>query len=54
LFERFYRCESHRGVVDGFGLGLPLVRELVRALGGTVSLRRLDSGGTEAAIRLPV
>lgn len=54
LFERFYRCESHRGVVDGFGLGLPLVRELVRVLGGAVSLRRLDSGGTEAAIRLPV
>ena len=37
LFERFYRGHTgHR--TDGFGLGLPLVREICEVLGGTVEL----------------
>lgn len=41
LFDRFYRGDGG----DGFGLGLAIVREVVRALGGTIEL---DSGWLEA------
>lgn len=37
LFERFYRGHTGRHT-DGFGLGLPLVREICEVLGGTVEL----------------
>lgn len=37
LFERFYRGHTGRRT-DGFGLGLPLVREICEVLGGTVEL----------------
>jgi two-component system sensor histidine kinase RegB len=38
----------------GSGLGLFLVVNVARTLGGTVSARNLDGGGAEVAIRLPL
>lgn len=52
LFARFYRSPSHRGSIDGFGLGLALTRSFVTALGGTVELRSTPHG-TTATLRLP-
>ncbi len=43
VFERFYRVEKSRDVArGGAGIGLAIVRELVRSFGGTVGV---DSGG---------
>ncbi|HET9675338.1 MAG TPA: ATP-binding protein [Gaiellaceae bacterium] len=49
VFERFYRGD---GEIEGFGLGLAIVREAVDALGGELAL---DSGpdGTRVSIALP-
>ena len=52
LFARFYRSPSHRGSIDGFGLGLALTRSFVTALGGTVELRSTPHG-TTATLCLP-
>ena len=38
----------------GTGLGLPLCRELVAAMGGTLSLRSVSGQGTTARIDLPL
>jgi two-component system, NtrC family, sensor kinase len=38
----------------GTGLGLPIVREVVTAHGGTVSLEGRTGGGTRATVHLPV
>ena len=51
MFRRFARAEPRDR--DGFGLGLPIVRETVTALGGTVSLAPRRGGGTLARVVLP-
>jgi two-component system OmpR family sensor kinase len=54
-FERFYlydRYRSERPV--GSGLGLTIVEQLVRAMGGTVEASSLPSGGAMFNVRLPV
>ncbi|HMG31699.1 MAG TPA: ATP-binding protein [Jiangellaceae bacterium] len=53
VFERFTRLDEARSRdAGGTGLGLPIVRELVRAHGGDVRLE--DNGpGVRAVVRLP-
>jgi two-component system sensor histidine kinase VicK len=50
IVERFYRSGA-RGS-DGFGLGLPIVREVVRALGGQFEIDSLPGTGTRMRITL--
>jgi signal transduction histidine kinase len=52
LFERFYRVSGDERV-SGHGLGLSIARELARAHGGDVELRRSDFSWTEMCVRLP-
>jgi two-component system sensor histidine kinase VicK len=51
VFDRFYRAGARDA--DGFGLGLAIVREAVRALGGSVDLRSAPNAGTTVTITLP-
>jgi signal transduction histidine kinase len=46
IFERFYRGEAARAATSGFGLGLPLAREIAHALGGELKLVPSDMGAT--------
>lgn len=50
LFDRFYRGSARDS--DGFGLGLAIVREAVRALGGTIEIDSPPEGGTVVSITL--
>ena len=50
LFERFYRGGDPG--TDGFGLGLAIVREAVRALGGRIEIVARPEGGTMARVTL--
>jgi PAS domain S-box-containing protein len=49
LFERFYRGSNS----EGFGLGLPICKELVERMGGEIQLRSEKGEGTVVEIRLP-
>ncbi|MBY0509625.1 MAG: ATP-binding protein, partial [Rhodospirillaceae bacterium] len=40
--------------VGGFGLGLPIARELLRAQGGDISLLETSAQGTCFVVRLPL
>lgn len=51
LFDRFYRGSGHRDS-EGFGLGLAIVREAVRALGGTIEIASPPEHGTVVRITL--
>jgi two-component system, OmpR family, sensor histidine kinase ResE len=50
VFDRFYTGDVDR---MGFGLGLAIVRELVRALGGLVDIESEPGGGTTARVTFP-
>jgi two-component system sensor histidine kinase ResE len=52
LFDRFYRGPNEEGRA-GFGLGLPITKEAVEALGGQVEIDSVPGEGTTARIVLP-
>ncbi len=54
-FDRFARSDQRRaGAIHGSGLGLALVRAMVRAAGGDVVLANRASGGATATVTLPL
>ena len=50
-FERFYRAGVRGG--EGFGLGLAIVREVVRVLDGTIEIESEPGVGTAVRLTLP-
>jgi signal transduction histidine kinase len=53
LFERFHRVEGARGrSYEGSGIGLALVNELVKLLGGTISVQSALGKGTTFTVTL--
>src|SRR5581483_277207 len=55
IFERFYRVRDARGRThEGTGIGLALVRELVRLHGGTIDVESVVGGGTTVTVALPL
>ena len=49
-FHRFYRSSNG---IDGFGLGLAIAEEAVRALGGTIELESEPGAGTRVFVVVP-
>ena len=51
IFTKFYQSESSHGM-EGNGLGLALVRQIVEMSGGSVDVRNLEAGGCRFTVRL--
>ncbi|WIY52043.1 sensor histidine kinase [Devosia sp. YIM 151766] len=50
VFERFERAGSSR---PGSGLGLPIARNVARAMGGSIGIADREGGGLAITVRLP-
>jgi signal transduction histidine kinase/DNA-binding response OmpR family regulator/PAS domain-containing protein len=54
IFERFHRIEGQRGrTLEGTGIGLALVNELVRLHGGTIAIESHIDRGTIVRVVMP-
>ena len=54
IFERFHRVRESRGrSLEGTGIGLSLVQDLVRLHGGTIDVASVPSEGTTFGVRVP-
>ena len=54
LFERFHRVQGARGrSIEGSGIGLALVQELVKLHGGTVAVESTVGKGSAFTVDLP-
>jgi signal transduction histidine kinase len=54
IFDRFHRIEGQRGrTLEGTGIGLALVNELVRLHGGSIAVESRVGTGTTVTVRLP-
>jgi signal transduction histidine kinase len=54
IFERFYRVRDSDGYVSGSGLGLPIARRIVEALGGAIGFETEPGVGTTFFFDLPL
>lgn len=55
VFLPFYRGENSRSrQTGGTGLGLAVAKDIIRAHGGTIELKRREAGGLIVLIRLPI
>lgn len=53
IFEPYHRLAQADGA-PGTGLGLPIARQLVELLGGTLGAETADGGGARFVVRLPL
>lgn len=54
IFDRFYRVRDSEGYVSGTGLGLPIARRIVEALGGGIGFETEAGFGTTFYFDLPL
>lgn len=55
IFERFHRVEGMRGRThEGTGIGLSLVRELVKLHGGTIEVESQFGAGSRFTVTIPI
>ena len=53
VFEPFYRSVLHKSGTPGTGLGLPIVRSIVSAHGGSIGVESREGSGTTFTVTLP-
>ncbi len=53
IFEKFYRGKGATLHREGFGLGLPIVQELVQAHGGRIEVESVEGQGSTFRVILP-
>jgi PAS domain S-box-containing protein len=53
IFKPFERLGAHRGTIDGTGLGLALVKQLLETMGGSIAVQSRAGAGSTFTVTLP-
>lgn len=55
IFERFYRVQSEKTLfISGTGLGLPIVKEIIDSVGGSIRVESIPDKGSTFTVSLPI
>ena len=55
VFDRFFRSDKSRGgETEGFGLGLPIAKNIVEGIGGSIGVESNSAQGTTFTVRIPL
>jgi signal transduction histidine kinase len=54
VFDRFYRGRNVVGKVQGTGIGLAGVRQIIEQHGGQVTVTSTEGDGTTVSVRFPL
>lgn len=54
IFERFYRADKSRSLVDGHGLGLSIAKKIAELHGGSIEAHSIIDSGSTFSITLPL
>jgi signal transduction histidine kinase len=54
IFKKFYRGKDHRNVVQGTGMGLPIVSAIIKAHGGSLCVTSKLGRGCIFSFTLPI
>jgi signal transduction histidine kinase len=52
IYDPYFRASNTSGI-DGYGIGLPLARNIIKLHGGTLKVNSVVSEGTTVEIELP-
>ncbi len=53
IFEKFYRADNSNTSIQGLGLGMSIVREIVEAHGGQIRVDSAPTSGTKVTLLIP-
>lgn len=53
LFEPYNRLGRERSEIEGTGLGLCIVRQLVQAMGGSIEVQSVENAGSDFRVLMP-
>lgn len=54
IFKKFFRVPEHRELIPGTGLGLSVVKQIVKGHGGRIEVESTENAGTTFTIYLPI
>ena len=54
VFDSFYRGSNVGSATEGMGIGLPSVRRIAEAHGGSIAIDSQEGQGTSVTVRLPL